>query len=106
MATKFLESGQTTSEVFYPNGSFTVQITGLSSNPQDWYIEQLPRQLPNSSSEWTEVTLQPFADSVGRRSLTFAGSEGFKYRLRNTSGSPTNSGIEAYWHSARTEIFR
>ena len=106
MATKILSSGQTTSEVFYPNGKFTVQLTGLTAPVQDWYLQSLPRELADSSSEWTEVTVTPFANSAGRRSITFEGSEGFKYRIANTSGSATNTGIEAYWHEVRTLIFQ
>ena len=106
MAIKILTSGQTTSEVFYPNGKFTVQMTGLTGTVQDWFIQQLPKELADSSTEWTEVTSAPFANSAGRRSITFDGSEGFKYRIKNTSASATNSGIEAYWYGARTTIFR
>ena len=106
MAIKILDSQATVSEIFYPNGKFMLQLTGLNSSTTNWFLQCLPRELPDSSGEWTEVMATPFADSAGRRSITFDGSEGFKYRVANTHGSPTNNSVEAYWYDARTVIFR
>ena len=106
MAIKILDSQDTVSEIFYSNGKFMLQLTGLTSSTTTWFLQSLPRELPDSSDQWTEVTERPFADSPGRRSITFDGSEGFKYRVANTHASPTNTSVEAYWYDARTVIFQ
>lgn len=105
-AIQILSTGQTTSSVFYPNAEFFVSIHGLQTGSQDWFVEYLPRQLPDSSSLWNTLHRVAFSDGNGAASDNFKGTPRYKYRLRNTSGTPANSGITAYWSPLTTERFQ
>ena len=104
-AIQILASGEITSSIFYPNAEFFVSIHGLQSNSQDWFVEYLPRQLPDTSSLWNTLHRTAFSDGEGAASGNFRGTRFYKYRIRNKSLSPVNSGITAYWAPLTTEQF-
>ena len=105
-AIQILDDGDTTSSIFYPNAKFFVSIHGLTTGHQDWFLEYLPRQLPDSSSLWNTLHRTSFGDGDGEGSDSFDGTPRYKYRLRNTSGTPVNSGITAYWSPLTNERFQ
>ena len=101
-ARQILADTETVSEIFYPRGSFHVSLHGLPSSTDSnanvvWYLEELPRGLPDTSSLWIAVMPTQFTEVPGRSSINFQGNPNYKYRVRNRGTSPVNSGVSGYY---------
>ena len=106
---QILKTGQTVGDVFVRDGEFHVGFIGIPTTATGltWHLQALPKSLPDSSTEWYDVTSQPFSDTPGRQSINFNAASGFKYRVANTAPSPmNNTGTTAYVGDVLIKEFR
>ena len=86
-------SAKHVSESFEPQTSFIVQVDNVPSMDM-FQVEFQATNLPESGT-WLRA---PGSETLDGDSATVAnGSTGFRYRVRRTSGTGNDAGVEVYW---------
>ena len=81
------------SESFVPKAPFMVQI--IDADPSDYFELQLqPTNIPESTL-W--LADQRASLLRGNSATVTNGSPGFRYRIKRSSGTGNDAGVEVYW---------